>query len=88
MPPRTIVIFTGRYSSAAVTEHVEAIASRFPNWKIHVVQEKAPRRWRSYLRGKIRKQRNAVRQASGNGVRSCFALTLRCGTHSPSMRKS
>jgi len=56
-PARTIIVFTGRYASAAVAEHVEAIAERFPEWTVHVVQESAPRRWRSYLRGKVRKLR-------------------------------
>ncbi len=57
MVPRTITVFTGRYASDPITEHVEAIAGRFPQWTIHVVHERAPSGWRTYLRGKIRQLR-------------------------------
>ena len=53
MKSRVVVVFTGRYASASAAEHVEAIATRFPDWTVHVVHELAPRRWRPYLRGKI-----------------------------------
>lgn len=54
MQERSVVIFTGKYSSPSTAEHIEAVANEFPHWRITIVQESPPFKWGSYLRTKVR----------------------------------
>ena len=54
MNTKKVVIFTGKYSRASTIEHVEAIARVFPNWSVCILQEFPRRRWRPYLKGKVK----------------------------------
>ena len=54
MSSRQIVVFTGSDENPSVIENIEAIAGRFPHWKISVFHQQSPRRWRQYIRSKIR----------------------------------
>lgn len=52
---RQVVIFTGCGASPSTIEVIETISHAFPHWHFTILQEIKPRRWRPYVRGKIRR---------------------------------
>ena len=71
MPNRNVVVFTGKYTSPSIIEHVEAVAQEFPDWRILVLHEVPPRRWWPYLKGKLRRLKRQP-------VSFCLEILAKC----------
>jgi peptidoglycan/xylan/chitin deacetylase (PgdA/CDA1 family)/folate-dependent phosphoribosylglycinamide formyltransferase PurN len=54
---RHVVLFVGKYHSPSTIELIETLADAFPHWRWTIFQEVPPRRWRPYLRTKLRRLR-------------------------------
>lgn len=77
---RHIVLFVGKYHTPSTIELIERLADTFPHWTWTVFQEFPIKRWRPYLRAKLRRLR---KEPLSYPLEVCHRLLGKLHRHAP-----